>query len=69
MFSISSDIKIIIPNISIQSENDKNPNLVDGGKLIVSITLYNFLTGDRNFDTLELQEATINWIFISYGAK
>ncbi len=59
--SISSQIKLVIPNISIYTGDEKKPeNIVEAGALVLRTPLYNFLFGNRSFDNAELQDANIN---------
>ena len=59
--SISSQIKLVIPNVSIYTGDEKKPeNIIEAGSLVLQTPLYSFLFGNRSFDNAELQDASIN---------
>lgn len=59
--SIFPQVKITLPNVHVYNGNEKNfVNVIQANKVIVTMPLTKFFFGDREPDTIEIQEAKIN---------
>ena len=61
LLSISSQIQVTVPNISIYSGDNLNTqSFIDAKNLVLTMPLYKLFSKNRIFDSAELQEANLN---------